>query len=106
MRGLDPRIHPSSQESFEEDGLPGQAHGNDSSVWYGPGSAKQREERCIAPGTRGSKHLEIFALFPVRDFGLETLDLGVLDANVIVDELRAQRVAEKRIVLQREYRLA
>src|SRR5436305_4299703 len=25
MRGLDPRIHPSSQESFEEDGLPGQA---------------------------------------------------------------------------------
>ena len=22
-------------------------------VWYGPGSAKQREERCIAPGTRG-----------------------------------------------------
>jgi hypothetical protein len=25
MRGLDPRIHQSSQESFEEDGLPGQA---------------------------------------------------------------------------------
>jgi hypothetical protein len=25
MRGLDPRIHHSSQESFEEDGLPGQA---------------------------------------------------------------------------------
>jgi hypothetical protein len=25
IRGLDPRIHPSSQESFEEDGLPGQA---------------------------------------------------------------------------------
>jgi hypothetical protein len=25
MRGLDPRIHPSSPESFEADGLPGQA---------------------------------------------------------------------------------
>jgi hypothetical protein len=25
IRGLDPRIHPSSQESSEEDGLPGQA---------------------------------------------------------------------------------
>jgi hypothetical protein len=25
MRGLDPRIHRSSQESFEVDGLPGQA---------------------------------------------------------------------------------
>jgi hypothetical protein len=25
IRGLDPRIHHSSQESFEEDGLPGQA---------------------------------------------------------------------------------
>ena len=25
MRGLDPRIHQTSQESFEEDGLPGQA---------------------------------------------------------------------------------
>jgi hypothetical protein len=24
----------------------------DAGVWYGPGSAKQREERCIAPGTR------------------------------------------------------
>jgi hypothetical protein len=25
IRGLDPRIHPSSQGSYEEDGLPGQA---------------------------------------------------------------------------------
>jgi hypothetical protein len=25
MRGLDPRIHHSSEESFEQDGLPGQA---------------------------------------------------------------------------------
>ena len=24
-------------------------------VWYGRGSAKQREERCIAPGTQGEK---------------------------------------------------
>src|SRR3954465_668840 len=23
-------------------------------VWYGPGAAKQREERCIAPGTRSA----------------------------------------------------
>jgi hypothetical protein len=53
-----------------------------------------------------SKHLEIFALFPVRDFGLEALDFRVLDVDVIVDEFRAQRVAEKWIILQREYRLA
>jgi hypothetical protein len=25
MRGLDPRIHPSAEDSCEEDGLPGQA---------------------------------------------------------------------------------
>src|SRR4051794_20066670 len=34
MRGLDPRIHQSSQESFQGDGLPGQA--------------RQRRERLIA----------------------------------------------------------
>src|SRR3954466_6042055 len=32
MRGLDPRIHPSSSDSFEEDGLPGQARRGRSSL--------------------------------------------------------------------------
>src|SRR5450631_3243391 len=45
-----------------------------------------------------SKHLEIFALFPVRHFGLEALDFGVLDMNVVVDKSRAQRLAKERIV--------
>src|SRR5205085_7865094 len=58
------------------------------------------------PGMTHSKHLEILALFPVRDVGLKTLDLGVLDVDVVIDEFRAQAVAEKRIVLQRRYRLA
>ena len=50
---------------------------------------------------RLSKHLEIFALLPVRHLGLEALDLGVLDVDVVVDEFRAERLAEKRIVLER-----
>src|SRR6266481_10050151 len=36
-----------------------------------------------------SKHLEIFAMLPVRHFRLETLDLGILDVHVVIDELRA-----------------
>jgi hypothetical protein len=32
MSGLDPRIHPSSQKSFEEDGLPVEP-GNDCGEW-------------------------------------------------------------------------
>jgi hypothetical protein len=52
-----------------------------------------------------SKHLEIFALFPVRYFGLEALDFGVLDVDVVVDEAGAERIAEERIILQREHRL-
>jgi hypothetical protein len=54
----------------------------------------------------GSKHLEIFTLFPVRDFGLEAFDFGVLDVDVIVDEFRTQRLAEERIVVEREHRFA
>ncbi len=57
-----------------------------------------------APPLCPLKHLEIFALFPVRHFGLEALDLGVLDVDVVVDKARAQRVAEERIVLQRNPR--
>src|SRR5947209_10791972 len=34
MRGLDPRIHPSSEDSFEEDGWPGQARPRRVCVWY------------------------------------------------------------------------
>src|SRR6202158_1367895 len=42
-----------------------------------------------------SKHLEIFALFPVRYFGLEALDFGVLDVDVVVDKAGAERVAKE-----------
>jgi hypothetical protein len=46
-----------------------------------------------------SKHLEIFAVLPIRHFGLEAIDLGVLDVDVIIHELAAQRLAKERIVL-------
>src|SRR5260370_31630122 len=51
-----------------------------------------------------SKHLEIFALLPVRHLGLKTLDLGVLDVDVIVDKAGAERLAEKVVGLQRDHR--
>jgi len=54
--------------------------------------------------TGASRHLEIFALFPIRHFGLEALDLGVLDVDVVVGKSRPQRLVEERIVLQRGYR--
>ena len=60
-----------------------------------------RSARGVVVETLSSKHFEIFALFPVRHLGLEALDLGVLDVDVIVDKARAERVAEERIVLQR-----
>src|SRR5690242_2482176 len=52
-----------------------------------------------------SKQLEIFAMLPVRDLGLEAIDLGILDVDVVVHERRAQRVAEERVVVKREHRL-
>ena len=48
---------------------------------------------------RLSKHLEIFALLPVRHFGLKMLDFGVLDVDVVVDKARPECVAEERIVV-------
>jgi len=65
-----------------------------------PRAAAARREGS-APPLRPSKHLEIFALFPVRHLRLEALDFGVLDVDVIIDKARAQRVAEERIVFQR-----
>ena len=53
-----------------------------------------------------SKHLEILAVLPVRHLGLKPLDLRVLDVDVVIDELRAQRLPEERIVVQREHRFA
>src|SRR5689334_23153540 len=47
------------------------------------------------------EHLEIFAMLPVRDFGLETLDLHLLDVHVIVDEARAERSSEEWIGVER-----
>ena len=51
-----------------------------------------------------SKHLEIFAVFPVRHLGLEALEFGALDVNVVIDKAGAERLAEKRIVLERDHR--
>src|SRR5688572_33412489 len=52
-----------------------------------------------------SKHLEIFAMLPLRNFRLEPFNLGILDVDVIVDELFSERPAEKRIVVERKHRL-
>src|SRR3954453_6796894 len=54
MRGLDPRIHLPSEDSFEEDGWPGQARPWRLGVWYGPGSAQRHEECRNASGTRST----------------------------------------------------
>ena len=40
-------------------------------------------------------------MLPVGDLRLKALDLGVLDVDVIVDELRAEFFAEKFVVVQR-----
>src|SRR2546423_14186518 len=53
---------------------------------------------------RPSEHLEIFAMLPVRDLGLKTFDLGVLDVDVIVDETRTERPAKERIIVERKHR--
>jgi hypothetical protein len=91
--------------------------------WVGKGAEKRRPQmrNCASgnleiPGSmlshrpgmteaKFSKHLEIFAVFPVRDLGLEALDLGVLDVDVVIDKAGAERLAEERIVLQRRHRL-
>ena len=41
-------------------------------------------------------------MFPLRNLGLEPLDLGILDVHVVIDELRAERAAEEWVVVQRE----
>ena len=46
-----------------------------------------------------SKHLKIFTLFPLGDFRLEALNFGILDEDVVVDELFAKCTAEEGIVL-------
>jgi hypothetical protein len=54
----------------------------------------------------GLKHLEIFAVLPFRNFGLEAFDLGVLDIDVVINEFGAHRIAEERVILQRGRRFA
>src|SRR4051794_20160004 len=66
----------------------------------GPSSAP-RERRAAGR----SKDLEIFAMLPVGHFGLEALDLGILDVNVIIDKPGAERIAKEVILLQRRHRL-
>src|SRR5438876_3650079 len=71
-----------------------------------PGTSPGMTSREAAVPDALSKHLEIFAMLPVRHLGLKPLDLRVLDMNVIIHELRPQRLPEERIVLQRKHRLA
>src|ERR1700684_3594691 len=55
----------------------------------------KRFSEKIMPKQGDSKHLEIFAMLPVRHFGLEALDLRLLDVHVVIDEAGAERFAEE-----------
>src|SRR6185312_4921046 len=70
-----------------------------------PGAYTILRLRKAGSPARLSKHLEILTLLPVRDLGLETLDLGGLDVNVIVHERCPELLTEERIVAQRRHRL-
>src|SRR6266700_8158689 len=73
--------------------------------WLQSSTNRSRCRRASRTSESCSKHLEIFAVLPVGDLGLEAFDLSVLDVRVVVDELRAQRLPEERVVLQRIDRL-
>jgi len=45
-----------------------------------------------------SKHLKIFTLLPLSDFQLEAFNLGVLDEDVLIDELLAECFSEESII--------
>src|SRR5262245_31044344 len=51
------------------------------------------------------KQLEVFALLPLRDLGVVARELGLLDAQVIVDERLAEAFGEAGVVAQRGQRL-
>ena len=64
--------------------------------------------RCESAYMRGLEQVEIFLLFPARDLsgvlfflGAEAGDLGVLDADEIVDEIVAEGAAETRVIAER-----
>src|SRR6267378_1638812 len=61
---------------------------------------------CSPVGMPPSKRFEILTMLPVGDLGVEALDLGVLDVDVVVDELLPQRLPEKCVVTQGRHRLA
>jgi hypothetical protein len=44
-----------------------------------------------------SEHLKIFTLLPLSDFRLETFNLGVLDEDVVIDELFVESFSEESI---------
>src|SRR3954451_11232988 len=75
-------------------------------IEYLPGTDCLEKSVASELFTDDSEHLEIFAVFPVRDFGLEALDLGLLDVDVVVDELGAERGAKERVGIKRDNRLA
>ena len=69
-----------------------------------PTATKERHDlttRCTVSRAGDSEHLEIFALLPLRNFGLEARDLGVLDRQEVVDEAGAQILAEEGVPAQR-----
>src|ERR1700745_3253772 len=53
----------------------------------------------------GLKQLEILSLLPLRDLRLVAGDLGLLDAQIVVDEIFAEAGGETGILAQRGERL-
>src|SRR5215467_15346555 len=52
-----------------------------------------------------SEQLEIFLLLPLGDLGVVARELGLLDGQVIVDELPTEGIGEAAILAQRRQRL-
>ena len=59
--------------------------------------------RMMARGLRTFRNIKVL---PVGDLRLKAFDLGVLDVDVIVDELRAEFLADERVLVQGIDRLA
>src|SRR3954453_5770108 len=67
-------------------------------------TGRRARRRAGASGPPWSEEIEIFALLPLRDLGVEAGELGALEAQEVVDEALAQPVAEHRAGLQRDER--
>jgi hypothetical protein len=56
------------------------------------------DRRPTSPRCPALKQLEIFTLLPLGDLRLVAGDLGVLDAQIIVDEIAAEAIGEAVVV--------